>query len=275
MLGGDLVEVLQPSHSVAALGHAECDITDEAALQRVFEQHRPELVINAAAYTDVDGCERNPGLAMAVNGDGAGNVRRAAEGVGARVFHISTDYVFDGAQQTPYGERDAVHPVSAYGRSKLEGERQVLEGGGDRSPHLVIRTSWLYGRHRVNFVDRVIEQAQIKGLVKAVTNQRSCLTWTRHLARTTGKLAGKLATGILHLAGTGVCTRFEIAEHIVRKLGCDAKLEPVEWGDLNLPATRPAYSEMTSERLDELHLAPLPEWTTALDEYLTLHGSGK
>ncbi|MSO21142.1 MAG: dTDP-4-dehydrorhamnose reductase [Acidobacteria bacterium] len=296
MLGRDLQQELAVFHELFPLDHATCDITDETSLAKIFADIKPQLVINCAAYTDVDGCERSPGQAMAVNARGAGNVARAAERVGARVFHISTDYVFDGsdrcaevappsapslAEPPEYVEQDATHPLSCYGQSKLEGERRVLASPVAPSTHLVIRTSWLYGLHRVNFVDRVVEQAQRGGPVKAVADQISCLTWTRELARGIGQLIARRdktpAAGILHLAGSGPCTRLKNAAHIIGWLasqtnGSSATIEliPTTWAALNLPAQRPVYSAMTSSRFAELGIAPLPDWKTSLDEYFEL-----
>jgi dTDP-4-dehydrorhamnose reductase len=274
MLGAELQPLLAAAqHEVRACSHAECDITDGAAVRRVFSDAKPQVVINCAAMTDVDGCERDPQRAMLVNARGAGNVARAAEAIGARVFHISTDYVFSGSQRRAFTEPDKPNPISIYGQSKLEGERMVLYAAGRVSPHLVIRTSWLYGRARVNFVDRVVEQARAGQPIKAVTDQVSCLTWTRPLAERIAQLVDKTASGILHLAGSGECTRYEIAQYIVSKLDAaslpkPAELVPSSWAKLNLPARRPAYSAITSSRLAALELAPLPDWRASLDEYL-------
>lgn len=296
MLGRDLQDALKERDELFPLGHTECDITDPAALKKVFAQIQPQLVINCAAYTDVDGCERNVELAMAVNGRGAGHLARAAEQAGTRVLHISTDYVFDGAdrwnaQETapdysrlkPYLETDATHAVSIYGQSKLQGEMEVL-ANGNPGRHLSIRTSWLYGQSRVNFVDRVVEQALKGKPVKAVTDQISCLTWTRDLARGITALVARQAgpqhappaAGILHLAGTGMSTRLENARHIVNWLRENGRLkQSVEligttWTSLNLPAKRPAFSAMTSGRFAELGLEALPDWRASLDQYLSL-----
>ena len=294
MLGRDLQDELKDVAELFPVAHSDCEITEAASLQRLLAQIRPQVVINCAAYTDVDGCERSPELAMAVNAHGAGNVARAAEQVGARVYHISTDYVFDGSdrrgqenyspgpgQKVPieYVETDAINPLSLYGKSKLEGEKEVLTGG-NRAGHLVIRTSWLYGIHRVNFIDRVMEQAQRGGPVKAVTDQISCLTWTRDLARSIARLAkqdaSRKAGGILHLAGTGRSTRFENARHVLDWMKEQGKLaQPVEmvgttWPALNLPARRPVFSAMTSARFAELGIEALPDWRASLNGYLAL-----
>jgi dTDP-4-dehydrorhamnose reductase len=292
MLGRDLLHAFRGGAELFPLDHAACEITNFAALDRVFGEIQPQIIINCAAYTDVDGCERNLDLAMAVNGQGAGNVARAAERIGARVFHISTDYVFDGADRwdgrgatpdyarlKPYVETDAINAISMYAKSKLAGEVAVL-AGGNPGRHLSIRTSWLYGASRVNFVDRVVEQALKGGPVKAVTDQISCLTWTRDLARGIAALVARQpthpATGILHLAGAGMSTRLENAAHIVNWLKHNGRLKgPVElvgtsWTSLALPAKRPSFSAMVSARLNELGIEALPDWRASLDEYLSL-----
>ena len=292
MLGRDLQVALEGQADLFPLGHADCEITSPASLEKVFTEIKPQLVINCAAYTDVDGCERNVELAMSVNGRGAGNVARAAEMIAARVFHISTDYVFDGADRSdgrgtrpddgtlqPYVETDATNTISMYAKSKLAGEQEVL-AGGNPGGHLSIRTSWLYGASRVNFVDRAVEQALKGGPVKAVTDQISCLTWTRDLARGIAALiaqqSARPAAGILHMAGTGMSTRLENARHIVDWLLKNGRLaQPVElagttWVSLNLPAKRPTFSAMASVRLTELGTEALPDWRASLDEYLSL-----
>jgi dTDP-4-dehydrorhamnose reductase len=273
MLGSDLVPLLAARHDVRASGHAECDITDAAALDRLFAEAAPQLVINCAAMADVDACERDPQRAMAVNARGAGNVARAAERVGARVFHISTDYVFDGEKRTPYTEQDPVNPLSVYAHSKLEGERMVLYSSRTPSPHLIIRTSWLYGRHRTNFVDKTVANARAGKPIVAVTEQVSCPTWTLHLAEKIVELVDKQkpASGILHLAGSGYCSRYQMAEYTLAQLGLRAEITATTWKKINPPAKRPVYTAMTSSRFAELGLAPLPDWRSALASYLKAH----
>jgi len=278
MLGQEFAPLLAPRHEALTPSHATCNITDEAALRRTFTESKPELVINCAAYSDVDGCERDPERALSVNAQGAGNVARAAERLGARVFHISTDYVFDGTKRKPYTEQDATNPLSIYGQSKLEGERRVLLPAAKPSPHLVIRTSWLYGRYRTNFVDKTVEDAQAGKPIVAVAEQVSCPTWTFHLAQRIVELIETRASGILHLAGTGECSRYEMARAIVSRLGVSGQNSTAEvistsWEKLNRPARRPLHSALISTRLAELGLAPLPSWQKALDEYMRLRHS--
>jgi dTDP-4-dehydrorhamnose reductase len=273
MLGGDLAPLLAAHHDVRACGHAECDITDQVAVSRVLSDFSPQVVINCAAMADVDGCEREPQRAFAVNARGAGNVARAAESVGARVIHISTDYVFDGAKRTPYTEDDPVNPLSVYAHSKLEGERMVMYSASAPSPHLILRTSWLYGRHRTNFVDKTLASARAGKPIVAVTEQVSCPTWTVHLSEAIAALVERPVSGILHLAGSGYCSRYEMAEYIVSRLDSKRLPKPAEivattWEKIKPPARRPVFTAITSTRLAELGLAPLPDWRAALSEYL-------
>ena len=274
MLGRELAPVLAPRHEVRAVSHAECDIADESSIRHAVAEWTPELVINCAALSDVDGCERDPERALAVNGHGAGHLARAAERIGARVFHISTDYVFGGEKHTPYTEQDTPNPLSQYGRSKLEGERLVLGEGVQPSPHLVIRTSWLYGRYRTNFVDKAVENARVGKRISAVTEQVSCPTWTLHLAEKIAALVETRASGILHLAGSGACSRYEMARYLVSKLGCSAEVLATTWAKINPPARRPVYTAMISTRLATLGLTPLPDWKEALTAYLSLRYAG-
>lgn len=272
MLGQDLAAVLRPDHEVLALDHRACDISDEAMLRRVFCEWRPKLVVNCAAFTDVDACESEQEKAFAVNGRGAGNVARAAEQAGSRVFYISTDYVFDGEKREPYCEDDPTRPISVYGQSKLEGERQTFGSNVGESGHAVIRTAWLYGSARTNFADKVLAQAQSseppERKIVAVADQISSPTWTLHLARKIAELAGTAARGVLHVVNTGACTRQEMAQAIVDQLRVPISVGATYWAKLNRPAPRPAYSVLGSARLAELGLVPLPPWKEALEEYI-------
>ena len=270
MLGQDLVAVLEGKHEVLALDHRACDVSDEAAVGRVFCEWRPQLVVNCAAYADVDGCEGDPERAFAVNARGAGHVARAAEQVGARVFHISTDYVFNGEKREPYREDDSTDPISIYGQSKLDGERQTVGPDGAGANHLVIRTSWLYGIHRPNFIEKVLADAQSQPKIEAVADQISCPTWTLQLSRKIAELVETPACGILHVVNTGECSRQEMAQAIVERLPRPVPVGPTYWAKLNRPARRPAYSVLGCRRLEQLGLAQLPHWHEALEEYLRM-----
>ncbi len=270
MLGNDLVSVLRTKRDVLALDRAACDITDADALRRVLGEWRPQVVINCAAYADVDGCEQNPEKAFAVNAQGAGNVARAAEAVGARAFYISTDYVFDGEQRTPYREDDPTHPINIYGQSKLEGEKLTLKNDGVRRGHRIIRTSWLYGMHRANFVEKVVTEAESRSEIEAVADQISCPTWTLDLARKLSELVETSEGGILHIVNGGGCSRYEFAQAIVERLARPVAVRPMTWSKLQRPAKRPAYSVMDCSGLERIGVSLLPSWQAALDQYLLL-----
>ena len=268
MLGSDLVSVLRANQDVLALEHSACDITDEDALRRVFGEWRPQAVINCAAYADVDGCEGNPAKAFAVNAQGAGNVARAAEAVGARTVYISTDYVFDGEGQRPYREDDPTNPINAYGQSKREGEILTLKNSGPRGGHLVVRTAWLYGTHRANFVEKVLADAESRPEIEAVADQISCPTWTLDLARKLAELVETAVSGVVHVVNGGECSRYEFAQAIVERVSHPVRVRSTTWSQLRRPAKRPRYSVLASSRLEEAGIALLPPWQAALDEYL-------
>ena len=273
MLGKDLVPALQPDHEVLPLGHSACDITAGAEVSRVFREWRPELIVHCAAYTDVDGCERDTERAFAVNARGAEIVARAAGEVGARVVYISTDYVFDGEKNCPYNEEDPTNPINVYGRSKLEGEQKTLGQGRGDPRHLVIRTSWLYGIHGANFVEKISAAAQSRvgqAFLPVVADQVGCPTWTVHLARKIAELAGTSATGILNVAGSGQCSWHEFACSIVEKLACSVPVRPIASATAGRAAKRPPNSVLASRRLEQMGLAPLPHWKQALEEYFQL-----
>jgi dTDP-4-dehydrorhamnose reductase len=218
----------------------------------------------AAAYTDVDGCERNPDLAFAVNRDGAANVATAAKLVGARLVFLSSDYVFDGKKTTPYEIGDARNPQSVYGRTKAEAEIKLLE----LMPNCCIaRTSWLFGTGGKCFPDTILKLAAIRPALDVVNDQSGCPTYARDLARAITQLCRKNATGIVHVTNTGNCTWFEFAQEIVRSKGLAATVRPVSSEQMARPAPRPAYSVLSPTRLQALGIE-MPSWRDALKRYL-------
>src|SRR5687767_12021909 len=180
MLGRDVVRAAATAgHDVVGLPRAELDVTDEAAVRRALSQASPDAVVNCAAWTDVDGAEAEETQATRVNGDGAGFVADAATQAGAGIVHVSSDYVFDGTKSAPYVESDPTSPLSAYGRSKLAGERAVGEGPGVRA---IVRSSWLFGTGGRNFVETMLALAAERDAVRVVGDQLGCPTYTGHLA---------------------------------------------------------------------------------------------
>ena len=207
-LGRELIDVLAP-HEVHGRDHRALDITNREAVRETVEQVRPAWVINAAAYNDVDAAEGAAELAFAVNASAPGYLAEAAARTGAGVVHISTDYVFDGRKGAPYTETDRAQPLSVYGRSKYEGELQVLSA---HPSACVVRTAWLYGEYGKNFVKAILSAAERGAPLKVVADQVGSPTWTRHLAEGIGELIQTPARGLFHVANGGSCSRFEFAQ---------------------------------------------------------------
>jgi dTDP-4-dehydrorhamnose reductase len=260
-LGHDLQDTLR-DHKVHVYNHGALDVTDREAVLRAVEQVRPNWVINAAAFNDVDGAESAVEAAFAVNGAGPGYLAEAAARADASIVHISTDYVFDGAKGTPYTEEDVPNPLSVYARSKLEGERRVLDSGASAC---VLRTAWLYGRHGKNFVKAILAAAEKGGPLKVVADQVGSPTATADLAHAIAQLIGTPARGLFHVANVGACSRFEFAKAIVRGA---VQVLPITTAEVARPAPRPANSSLLSVRWQQTGLIPLRSWQVALDRFL-------
>jgi len=223
----------------------------------------PDLIIHAAAYTDVDGAEREPDFAMAVNAKGTEQIARAAVRLGARLIYISTDYVFDGKQQIPYREDDSPRPINRYGFSKWKGEQAVLASG---ARVLVIRTAWLYGSVGKNFVKSIMQVAQSEPVLKVVNDQSGCPTYAEDLAAAVASLVRKDVEGVIHVTNRGQCTWYEFAQAIVREMGFCCSVIPITTEQAGRLARRPSYSVLSPDRLASLGLA-LPEWSQALARF--------
>lgn len=223
----------------------------------------PDLIIHAGAYTDVDGAEREPDLAMAVNAKGTEQIARAAVRLGARLIYISTDYVFDGKQRTPYREDDNPCPVNQYGFSKWKGEQAVLASGARA---LIIRTAWLYGPVGKNFVKSIMRAAQTEPILKVVNDQSGCPTYAQDLAAAVASLVGKHVEGVIHVTNRGQCTWYEFAQAIVREMGFCCSVMPITTEQAGRLAKRPPYSVLSPDRLLSLGHA-LPEWSQALTRF--------
>jgi dTDP-4-dehydrorhamnose reductase len=270
MLGHDVLRVGEHAgHELIAIDLPELDITDERAVDELFDRERPEGCINCAAWTDVDGAESKQDLARAVNATGAGNLARAAAEIGVPLLHISTDYVFDGTapldaagQERPYVERDPTAPRSVYGSTKLEGELQVLDAS---AKHAVVRTAWLYGVDGKNFVDTMLRLAGERDAVQVVDDQVGSPTWSGHLAPAVLGLLEREVSGLVHLTGAGQVSWNGFAKEIFRQADVDCRVEPASSEQMARPAPRPAYSVLESERADVL---PMPPWEDGLAGYL-------
>ena len=267
MLGKDLVPILSVKGQVWARDIDDFDITDPERVQREVEALQPQVLVNAAAYTDVDGCESRRELAFAVNAEGARNVALACAAIGGRMIHLSTDYVFDGSSRIPYREEDPTDPLNVYGASKLQGERyiqDILEN------HLIIRTEWLYGRHGKNFVDTILRYAGQQKELRVVDDQRGSPTFTRDLSLALERLIGMEARGILHVTNSGSCTWFEFTRQILREKGYNhIQVIPISSEELTRPAKRPASSVMDCQKYEKLTESKMRPWKEALKEYLS------
>lgn len=259
MLGGDVVAAATAAgHEPVALTHADLDVTDPGAVRAAVAASGPDVAINCAAYTNVDGAESDEDAAEAINATGAGNVARA----GVRTVHVSTDYVFDGSKASPYVEDDPVGPRSAYGRTKLAGEREVALAGAE---HAIVRTAWLFGAGGPNFVETMLRLAGERGEVAVVTDQVGCPTFTGHLAGALVDLAEREGPGIHHVAGAGSCSWNAFAKEIFRQAGVDCAVAGATSEQMARPAPRPANSVLHATRSDTPYL---PSWEDGLASYL-------
>jgi dTDP-4-dehydrorhamnose reductase len=266
MLGHDLMKVLEGD--VRGLDLPDVDITSLESTLRVVRTLKPRVIINAAAYTDVDGCETNRELAMQVNGEGVAHLAMAAREIDALLVHVSTDYVFDGNKGTPYEEDDLTGPVSVYGDSKLAGELNAVFAG----EYLIVRTQWLYGLHGKNFVETMLRLAGEKTELSVVDDQIGSPTWSHDLALAIKALIDNGCRGIYHAANSGYCSWNEFARAIFAETGMNVAVKPMTTAELNRPARRPLYSTLDCSKLvRDTGFRPQP-WSEALKGYLKLRG---
>jgi len=260
-LGRDLQGALA-GDEIHPATHAELDIGSRAAVLGAIERIRPAVIINAAAFNDVDGAETSGELALAVNGAGPGHLAEAAARTGARLVHISTDYVFDGTKGSAYTEDDRPNPLSAYARSKYEGELRVLDS---EAAACVLRTAWLYGRHGKNFVTTILKTAERGGPLRVVSDQVGSPTSTHDLAEAIASLIRTPARGLFHVVNRGACSRYELARAVVSGR---VEVEPISSGEAARAAPRPANSSLVSVRWEAAGLTPLRTWEAALKDFL-------
>ena len=275
-LGWELLRTCAPLGEVIALDYPAVDLSDSAGLRELVRSTKPDIIINAAAYTNVDKAESEPDLARAINATGPGVLAEEAKKINAVLVHYSTDYVFDGTKGSPYLESDAPNPLSVYGRTKLEGEQAV--GASDCS-YLVLRSSWIYSR-RSGFVAKVLEWARTQETIRIVDDQISSPTPARLMAEITASLISKIEAnpddwmlerkGIYHCACTGYCSRYEWAREVLRlssnmhtKPG--QKLLPALTSDFSTPAVRPLKSRLDSKMFEATFGMKIPHWLKALE----------
>ena len=276
-VGWELQRTLAPLGEVVALDRQSMDLTSADSIRRVIRDNRPDLIVNAAAYTAVDKAESDVDMAMAVNGTAPGIMAEEMQRLGGALVHYSTDYVFDGAKAQPYVEDDAVNPLCVYGVSKLAGERAIQAVG---VPHLIFRTSWVYGARGKNFLLTMLRLSKEREELRVVADQIGAPTWSRMIAEMTGQalacctapqgLALSEVSGIYHLTGGGTTSWFgftqEILENITQR-ALDARLSrlvPITTNDYPTPAKRPKNSQMSNAKLARVFGLVNPTWQSQL-----------
>jgi dTDP-4-dehydrorhamnose reductase len=287
MLAHMVATVAPPHYDVFPFDLPQLDISVRDQVLGAMGNLRPHVIVNCAAYTNVDACETQEELATRVNGHGAGHLAEAARETGAVLVHISTDYVFDGSKKTPYTEEDPPNPLSAYGRSKLAGEEAIRDSGLLR--YFILRTSWLYGPGGKNFVETIARLAGEREELRVVADQLGSPTYTEDLARAifqllaldtpdTARLTPHEFHGIYHFANEGVCSWHAFAEAIVERLRQRGEANrllqvvPISTEDYPLPAPRPPYSVFSKDRYRAATGQEIPDWMNALDRYFALRG---
>lgn len=266
MLGTDLMDAAGHDRECDGVDIDEVDIGDRADCLRLIRDVSPSVVINAAAYTNVDGCETNREDAFRVNAEGVENLAIGCRETGALLAHVSTDYVFDGTKGVPYTEEDAPSPRSVYGLSKVEGERRLQK---HLDHYLIIRTAWLYGHHGKNFIRTIIDMAESGKPLKVVDDQWGAPTYTKDLARAILALVDMDADGIFHVSNAGSCNWWQVARKAVEIKGYgDVEIAPITTAELNRPAERPLYSVFSCERFARTVGWEMRMWDGALREYI-------
>jgi len=268
MLGNDLVRDLDALGELHPVDLEDFDITKKKQCSREINLIKPDIVVHAAAYTQVDNCETNRETAMTVNGTGAANIAEACRDINAWMILYSTDYVFDGESTFPYVETDQTNPLSVYGRSKLAGEQYVEKTLPES--HTIIRTSWLFGQNGPNFIDTVIRLSKTKNELRIVNDQSGSPTFTRDLSAATIKLIQLRALGIVNVTNSGWTTWFDLAKHVVSGNTSETTVVPIPTSEYKRPARRPKFSVLSGKKYQQLTGTQLPHWKLAVDKYLIL-----
>lgn len=266
LLGTNILPVLERSFTVIPYDIEEWDITDRDAGERTIRDIRPDVILNLAAYTNVDECEDCLSLADRVNAEAPGIIAKLCSDHNIKFVHISTDYVFDGEKETPYREDDETNPTSVYGLSKLSGEKKVLANCPDA---IIIRTQWLYGHGGINFITKITKIAREQGVAEVVNDQRGCPTYAKDIADPILLLIEKNRSGIYHVANAGSCTWFDFAREIFSCLHIDVVLKPITSEQLNRKANRPRNSVFDCSRLFRDTGHRMRTWQDALHDYLS------
>ena len=263
MLGHDMANAFGDKN-VVALTHKDLDVTHLDNTLSLIRDIRPDYLIHAAAYTDVDGCEGEPEKAYLVNGIGTRNIAMACEENDCPIIYISTDYVFDGNKKEPYNEWDQTNPINKYGLSKLLGENYV---SSLTNRFYIARTSWLYGKKGKNFVETILKLIEERDEIEVVDDQVGSPTYTLDLATSIKELLGR-GYGTYHITNSGHCSWYEFAVEIARLKGSSTKVKPVTSDKFNRPARRPSYSVLENTMLGIEGIEKPRHWKDALAEYL-------
>lgn len=267
LLGQALMRALRDEVDGRLVGwtRAELDVVDRHAVMEAIAGEAPDCVINAAAYTDVDGCETASREELAVNASAPGYLAEACTRCAARLVHISSDFVFDGEARCPYAPDDPMNPLSAYGRSKAAGESVIRDAA---CRHLIIRTSWLFGPGGGHFVDAILRKARAGEALRVVNDQRGCPTYTADLADAIVRLLATQAEGTFHFANGGSCTWYDLASAVLERTSpAGVSLTPISSEELSGPARRPAYSVLDTSRYTAVTGHTPAPWQDALDRY--------
>ena len=263
LLGKALVRVWRDDE-ITALGSKDCDVRSAESVLRTVDKHRPDWIVMAAAYTDVDGCESNQQLAFDVNTQGALNVAEAAKQSGSRLLFLSTDYVFDGEKATPYETDDVRSPRGRYAKSKADAEVGILE---ILPRGCIARTSWVFGTGGRCFPATILKLAESRKQLEVVMDQRGCPSYTIDLARAIRELCHRDASGIVHVTNAGDCTWFDLAVHLLREAGSTTVVKPTTTDKFPRPAPRPKYSVLSPASLHRYGIH-MPDWRDAVRRYL-------
>lgn len=264
LLGSELLRQAPEEYIVEGVDIEEGDLSQASVAQDLISRHQPHCVIHCAAWTDVDGCTRDPKRAYRVNAEATQYVAAACQQFQARLVYLSTDYVFAGDLGRPYTEEDEPRPLNPYGASKLAGEKATAA----LPNYLIVRTQWLFGPAGKNFIATIIRAAQDKGELRVVADEWGSPTYARDLAAALWQIAPRPITGIVHLTNRGICSWHELAVFATQAAGIHVPVVPISSREWNSPTVRPRYSPLANTRWQALGFAPLRPWQEAVTEYV-------
>ena len=301
LLGDDLQQMLPRLGEVIVTDREQCDLSRPAQIRNLIRDVHPDLIVNAAAYTAVDQAEKDEALACAINSEAPAVMAEEAKKIGAALVHYSTDYVFDGAKNSPYAENDLPNPISAYGRTKLAGEQAVRDSGAD---HLIFRTEWVYSRRGKNFLLTILRLATQREELRIVRDQVGAPTWSREIARATvkaleqicnrkdGTAAWSERSGTYHMTAAGETSWYEFTQAILQEAAQSSnsatwfqaatngkelltrRVVPITTAEYPTPARRPAYSLLSNSKLNRVFGIQLPDWREQLHKAFSVNPPG-